>query len=154
SLSLHPCSTLRLPPGARRRMRPRQKRVQERCRCGSSVNAPAVTRYAAEFAWQSAALIRLLSKLGPGLVTGAVDDDPGGLATCAVAGSSAGYATLWIFLFTLPLMVAVQLICARIGMVSGVGLTAALRDHYPRWLLWLLCMLLLAANIFNIGADL
>src|SRR5438067_10611850 len=97
---------------------------------------------------------RLIAKLGPGLVTGASDDDPSGIATYAVAGASLGYATLWTAVLTLPLMVAVQLVCARIGMVTGIGLTGALRRHYPRWLLYAICVLLLFANIFNIGADL
>jgi NRAMP (natural resistance-associated macrophage protein)-like metal ion transporter len=99
-------------------------------------------------------VLAFLKKLGPGLVTGASDDDPSGIATYAVAGASFGYATLWTALLTLPLMVAVQLVCARIGMVSGIGLTGALRRHYPRWLLYAICVLLLVANIFNIGADL
>src|SRR3989442_1981246 len=103
-----------------------------------------------------AAVLRLafLKKLGPGLVTGASDDDPSGIATYAVAGASFGYATLWTAVLTLPLMVAMQLVCARIGMISGIGLTGALRRHYPRWLLYTICVLLLVANIFNIGADL
>ena len=100
------------------------------------------------------AVAEFLKKLGPGLVTGASDDDPAGIATYAVAGASLGYATLWTAVLTLPLMIAVQLICARIGMVCGVGLTGALRRHYPRWLLWAVCIMLLAANIFNIAADL
>ena len=95
-----------------------------------------------------------LTKLGPGLVTGASDDDPAGIATYAVAGASSGYATLWTAVLTLPLMIAVQLVCAHIGMVCGIGLTGALRRHYPRWLLWAVCTVLLAANVFNIGADL
>ena len=95
-----------------------------------------------------------LKKLGPGLVTGASDDDPSGIATYAVAGASFGYGTLWTAVLTLPLMIAVQVVCARIGMVCGVGLTGALRRHYPRWLLYAICLLLLVANIFNIGADL
>jgi NRAMP (natural resistance-associated macrophage protein)-like metal ion transporter len=98
--------------------------------------------------------VSFLEKLGPGLVTGASDDDPSGIATYAVAGARFGYATLWTAILTLPLMIAVQLVCARIGMVCGVGLTGALRRHYPRWLLYAICVLLLVANIFNIGADL
>src|SRR5881396_4161311 len=97
---------------------------------------------------------RYFKLLGPGLVTGASDDDPSGIATYAVAGASLGYSTLWTAVLTLPLMVAVQLVCARIGMVSGVGLTGTLRRHYPRLLLQATCMLLLVANVFNIGADL
>jgi len=95
-----------------------------------------------------------LRKLGPGLVTGASEDDPSGIATYAVSGASFCYGTLWTAVLTLPLMIAVQLVCARIGMVCGVGLTGALRRHYPRWLLYAICVLLLVANIFNIGADL
>jgi len=95
-----------------------------------------------------------LKKLGPGLVTGAADDDPGGIATYAVAGASTGYSTLWTAVLTLPLMVAVQLICARIGMVCGIGLTGALRRHYARPILWAVCVLLFSANVFNVGADL
>jgi NRAMP (natural resistance-associated macrophage protein)-like metal ion transporter len=95
----------------------------------------------------------LWERLGPGLVTGASDDDPSGIATYAVAGAQWGYATLWTAVLTLPLMVAVQLVCARIGMVCGVGLTGALRRHYPRPLIATICIVLLGANIFNIGAD-
>ncbi len=99
-------------------------------------------------------LRRFLTKLGPGLITGASDDDPSGIATYAVAGASLGYATLWTAVWTLPLMVAVQLTCARIGMVTGAGLTRALALRFPRALLYPICVLLLAANVFNIGADL
>jgi NRAMP (natural resistance-associated macrophage protein)-like metal ion transporter len=98
--------------------------------------------------------VSLWSKLGPGLVTGASDDDPSGIATYAVAGAAWGYATLWTAVLTLPLMVAVQLVCARIGMVCGVGVTGALRKHYPRWMLTVICVVLLSANVFNIAADL
>ena len=104
--------------------------------------------------WYDAPVLAFLKKLGPGLVTGASDDDPSGIATYAVAGASFGYATLWTAVLTLPLMIAVQLVCARIGMVCGTGLTGALRRHYPRWLLYAICVLLLGANVFNIGADL
>ena len=97
---------------------------------------------------------RFLRKLGPGLVTGASDDDPGGIATYTVAGASLGYETLWTVTLTLPLMIAVQFVCARIGMVCGVGLTGALRRRYPRSLLVGVCIVLLAANVFNISADL
>src|SRR5215813_12319082 len=75
---------------------------------------------------------RFFKMLGPGLTTGASDDDPSGIGTYAVAGASLGFATLWTALFTLPLMISVMLTCARIGMVSGMGLTAVLRRHYSR----------------------
>jgi len=92
--------------------------------------------------------------LGPGLVTGASDDDPSGITTYSVAGASFGYATLWTALVTFPLMAAVQLTCARIGLVTGRGLAGCLRRHYPRSFLYVACSLLLVANVFNIAADL
>jgi NRAMP (natural resistance-associated macrophage protein)-like metal ion transporter len=99
-------------------------------------------------------LVRYFGILGPGLVTGASDDDPSGIATYSVAGASLGYGLLWTALATFPLMAAVQLICARIGLVTGRGLAAAVRRHYPRPFLYGACLLLLVANVFNIAADL
>src|SRR5437764_33771 len=78
------------------------------------------------------AVARFLRILGPGLITGASDDDPSGIGTYAMAGASFGYATLWTALVTFPLMAAVQYICAKIGMVYGCGLAGILRRHYPR----------------------
>jgi NRAMP (natural resistance-associated macrophage protein)-like metal ion transporter len=88
------------------------------------------------------------------LITGAADDDPSGISTYSVAGAAYGYATLWIALLTFPLMVSVQLMCARLGMVTGRGLAAAIRTNYPRWVLWGACSILVVANVINIGADL
>jgi NRAMP (natural resistance-associated macrophage protein)-like metal ion transporter len=99
-------------------------------------------------------LLRFLGELGPGLVTGAADDDPSGISTYSVAGASYGYATLWTALVTFPLMAAIQLMCARLGMVSGMGLASVIRTRYPRWVLWFACSLVIVANVFNIGADL
>jgi NRAMP (natural resistance-associated macrophage protein)-like metal ion transporter len=99
-------------------------------------------------------LVRYFRILGPGLVTGASDDDPSGITTYSVAGASLGYGMLWMALATFPLMAAVQLVCARIGLVSGRGLAAAIRGHYPRPFLYVACLLLLVANVFNIAADL
>jgi len=96
---------------------------------------------------------RFFKLLGPGLVTGASDDDPSGIGTYAVAGAAFGFSTLWTALFTLPLMAAVQLTCAHIGMVSGTGLAAVLRRHYARNLLYLTVFLLVIANTINAGAD-
>src|SRR5262247_3205404 len=96
---------------------------------------------------------RFFKVLGPGLVTGASDDDPSGIGTYAVAGAAFGFSTLWTALFTLPLMISVQLICARIGMVSGMGLAAVLRRHYSKNLLYLSVLGLLVANTINAGAD-
>jgi NRAMP (natural resistance-associated macrophage protein)-like metal ion transporter len=97
---------------------------------------------------------QFLAELGPGLITGAADDDPSGISTYSVAGASYGYATLWTALLSFPLMAAVQLMCARLGMVTGCGLASVIRTRYPRWVLWFACSLVIVANIFNIGADL
>src|SRR6202167_863624 len=99
-------------------------------------------------------LRKIFAVLGPGVITGAADDDPSGISTYSVAGAAYGYATLWIALLTFPLMSAVQLMCARLGMVTGQGLAAAIRINYPRWVLWGGCSILVVANVINIGADL
>jgi len=99
-------------------------------------------------------LVRYFKLLGPGLVTGASDDDPSGITTYSVAGASLGYGMLWTAIATFPLMAAVQLVCARIGLVTGRGLAGAIRRHYPRSFLYAACLLLLVANVFNISADL
>ncbi len=96
----------------------------------------------------------LLKRLGPGLVTGAADDDPSGIATYSQAGAQYGYALLWSVLFTTPLMIGIQIISARIGRVTGHGLAANIREHYPRPLLVFIVSLLLVANTINIAADL
>jgi NRAMP (natural resistance-associated macrophage protein)-like metal ion transporter len=97
---------------------------------------------------------RFFADLGPGLITGAADDDPSGISTYSVTGASFGYMPLWTALFSFPLMAAVQLMCARLGMVTGRGLAGVVRLYYSRWVLWPACMLLIVANVFNIGADL
>lgn len=88
------------------------------------------------------------------MITGAADDDPSGISTHSVAGASFGYAPLWMVLFSFPLMSAVQLMCARLGMVTGRGLAGVVRLHYSRSVLWFACALLIVANVVNIGADL
>ena len=97
---------------------------------------------------------RLLSVLGPGLITGASDDDPSGIATYSQAGAQFGYGLTWTMLFTYPLMAAVQMISARVGRTTGRGLAGNLRVHYPGWLLQGLVAILLIANTINLGADL
>ncbi len=92
-------------------------------------------------------------KLGPGLITGAADDDPSGIATYSQVGAAFGYAMLWTTFITFPLMVGIQMISARIGRVTGMGLAANIRQHYPSWILHSLVCLLLIANIINIAAD-
>jgi NRAMP (natural resistance-associated macrophage protein)-like metal ion transporter len=96
----------------------------------------------------------LAALVGPGLLTGASDDDPSGIGTYSQVGAQFGYGMLWTMLFSYPLMVAAQLICARIGRVTGKGLAGNLRQYYPRWALYPLVGLLLVANTINIGADL
>jgi len=97
---------------------------------------------------------RFLSALGPGVITGAADDDPSGIATYSIAGAQFGTAFLWAALLTWPLMAAVQTMCARVGMVTGRGLTNALQTKFPRPLLVTASVALFAANTINIGADL
>src|SRR5450830_308970 len=94
-----------------------------------------------------------LKKLGPGLITGAADDDPSGIATYSQAGAQFGFNMLWTVLFTYPLMVGIQVVSARIGRVSGHGLATNIRKHYPAWLLYGVVGLLLIANTINIAAD-
>ena len=95
-----------------------------------------------------------LSRLGPGLITGAADDDPSGIGTHSQIGAQFGYGLSWTFLFSFPLMVAIQEVAAQIGRVTGAGIARNLRRHYPRPLLVLMVGLLLFANIVNLGADL
>ena len=97
---------------------------------------------------------RFFGNLGPGLITGAADDDPSGISTFSVTGAAFGYAFLWTALFSFPLMSAVQMMCARLGMVTGQGLAGVIRLRYSRWVLWSACALLIVANVVNIGADL
>jgi NRAMP (natural resistance-associated macrophage protein)-like metal ion transporter len=91
--------------------------------------------------------------LGPGLVAGATDDDPSGVATYAVAGASLGFATLWTALVTTPMIAAVQFMSAKIGLVTGYGLAGVLRRHYPRWMVSGIVLGLAVANTINAGAD-
>src|SRR6201999_4510896 len=98
--------------------------------------------------------IALFEQLGPGLVTGAADDDPSGIATYSQAGAGFGFSLLWTMVLTYPLMTAVQLISAHIGRVTGHGLAKNMGDIMPRWLVTGLVVLLFVANAINIGADL
>jgi NRAMP (natural resistance-associated macrophage protein)-like metal ion transporter len=102
---------------------------------------------------QSNPLKRIFSVLGPGLITGASDDDPSGIITYAQAGAQFGLLPLWTAFFTFPLMSSVQYICSKIGLVTGKSLTVVIRQNYPRWLLLLTVSILVIANTINAGAD-
>jgi NRAMP (natural resistance-associated macrophage protein)-like metal ion transporter len=97
---------------------------------------------------------RFWADLGPGLITGCADDDPSGISTYSMAGATFGYGLLWTALLSLPLMISVQMMCGRLGMVTGRGLAGVIRTRYPRWVLWGACALLVTANVINIAADL
>ena len=97
---------------------------------------------------------RLLQVMGPGLITGASDDDPSGIATYSQYGAQFGFGLAWTLLLTYPLMAAIQEICARIGRVTGFGIAANLKRHYPGWLARAMVAVLLLANVINLGADL
>src|SRR5580693_5602662 len=96
---------------------------------------------------------RVLKIAGPGLVTGASDDDPSGIATYSQAGAQFGLMTLWTALLTFPLMAAIQGMCARIGLVTSQGLTVTLKQHYSKPLLYLMLLFSFPAITLNIGAD-
>ena len=98
-------------------------------------------------------LLTTLQKLGPGLITGASNDDPSGTAKYSQVGAQFGCGMLWTMLFSYPLMAAIQEISARIGRVTGHGIAAALRQHYPRWVLYSMVGLVVVANVINLGAD-
>ncbi|HEX9016621.1 MAG TPA: divalent metal cation transporter [Chloroflexota bacterium] len=106
-----------------------------------------------ELANEPSRLRRALKVLGPGLITGASDDDPSGIGTYSAAGASLGFATLWTVVITFPLMAAVQFICAKVGLASGMGLAAVLRRYYPRYVLYPALIGLMVANTINAGAD-
>ena len=99
-------------------------------------------------------IFRILRSIGPGIVTGAADDDPSGIATYSIVGAQFGNSLLWTALITWPMMAAVQMMCARIGMVTGRGLAGTLKQRFPRWLILLFTAALLIANTINITADL
>lgn len=96
---------------------------------------------------------RFFKMLGPGLVTGASDDDPSGIGTYAQAGAALGFSALWTALATFPMMWAIQYICAKIGMVTGMGLAGVLKNHYSRWVLYPCVGGLVIANTINAGVD-
>jgi NRAMP (natural resistance-associated macrophage protein)-like metal ion transporter len=124
----------------------------------TAANTDAIPVLAARIARRRAARGRarkgLLCRLGPGLITGASDDDPSGIATYSQTGAQFGYAMCWVMLFCFPLMVAIKEISARMGRVTGQGIAGNIRAHYSRWLLYAIVGLLLLANTINLGSDL
>ena len=96
---------------------------------------------------------RFWKRLGPGLITGAADDEPSAIATYSIAGAKFGYRFLWTALFTLPFMIAIQEMSARIGRISNRGLAGNIKRFYPRWIMFLIALLIVGANTINIGAD-
>jgi NRAMP (natural resistance-associated macrophage protein)-like metal ion transporter len=115
------------------------------CARGNSLPAKAPRR--------AGALRRFFKLLGPGVITGAADDDPSGIATYSQTGAQFGYGQLWTALYQIPLLVAVQECCARIGSVTGQGLAGVIRQHYSRTILVVMVLLVVVANTINIGAD-
>jgi NRAMP (natural resistance-associated macrophage protein)-like metal ion transporter len=98
-------------------------------------------------------ILQFLRNLGPGLVTGAADDDPSGISTYSVTGASTGFSMLWVALITTPMMAVIQGMCARIGMVGGIGLAAQMKKTFPNWLAFSLALAVIVANTFNVAAD-
>ncbi|MGD0289225.1 MAG: divalent metal cation transporter [Candidatus Binataceae bacterium] len=121
---------------------------------GTNPAAPLAARIARHRTPRGAPQRGLLAFLGPGLITGASDDDPSGIATYSQVGAQFGYSMTWVMLFSYPLMAAIQEISARIGRVTGHGIAGNIRMHYPAWVLRVIVGLLLVANIINLGADL
>ena len=119
----------------------------------SSRVPPQKTARKATHAKSQSSLWRFFRVLGPGLITGASDDDPSGIGTYTTAGASLGYGTLWSALLTLPMMIGVQYLCAKVGMVTGRGLAGVLRRYYSPWILYPAVIGLLIANTINAGAD-
>ena len=117
-------------------------------------NAPPASTQPALDEAERPSRFRLFRLIGPGVVTGAADDDPSGIGTYSQAGAQLGFSIAWTMLLTFPLMVAIQEISARVGRTTGKGIASNIRAHYPAWLLYILVALLFGANVVNIGADL
>ena len=98
-------------------------------------------------------ILRFVKNLGPGLITGAADDDPSGISTYSVTGATTGLSMLWVALITTPMMAVIQGMCARISMVGGIGLAAQMKKTFPNWLAFSLAVIVVVANTFNVGAD-
>lgn len=121
--------------------------------------APRYSRGRFGYTWRGMAdstrerVLHFVRNLGPGLITGAADDDPSGISTYSVTGATTGLSMLWVALITTPMMAVIQGMCARIAMVSGIGLAAQMKKTFPNWLAYSLALIVVVANTFNIGAD-
>ena len=122
--------------------------------CISELSQILASRYNFYMAKFGRNIKKITKIIGPGIITGAADDDPSGIATYSQTGTQFGYGQLWTVIFMLPLMTAVQEACARIGVVTGKGIAAVIKEHYPKYVLYLAIFLILIANTINIGADL
>src|SRR6202140_5899129 len=120
----------------------------------SKIALPLAARIARRWQPRGAPRRGLLAFLGPGLIPGASDDGPSGIATYSQVGAQFGYGLAWTLVLSYPLMAAIQEISARIGRVTGFGIAGNLRKHYPAWLSGSIVLLLLFANLINLGADL
>ncbi len=107
----------------------------------------------AESREQSSSKAKSLLRIGPGIITGVADDDPSGIGTYSVAGAQFGYQLLWLAPLCMPLMIAVQEMCGRLALVTSKGLSAVIKEYYPKWLLYSVLVLLIGANTINIYAD-
>ena len=119
-----------------------------------AADQPGLAPLAKPPAKKSRSILVFFKRLGPGLISGAADDDPTGIATYAQAGTRIGDALLWTSLLTIPMMVAVQYMAAKVAVVHGEGLSGVIREHYPRPVLYGAVLALMVANFINAGADL
>jgi NRAMP (natural resistance-associated macrophage protein)-like metal ion transporter len=134
-------------------MRTRKEMVAETVDSGGALSTLATASGGKPSRSPGSKIMRALGGLGPGVVTGASDDDPSGIATYSQVGAQFGFTMLWTMLFSYPLMAGIQEISAWIGRVTGMGIAANIRRHYPAWVLHPLVVLILLANVINLGAD-
>ena len=130
------------------------KKAGEKMAAGPSRGGSVVTPSAAPSSSAVSRVLRGVQKLGPGIVTGAADDDPSGIATYSQVGAQFGFAMLWTMLFSYPLMAGIQEISAWIGRVTGVGIAGNIRRHYSAWVLYPVVALLLVANVMPMRLSL
>src|SRR5271163_2545775 len=131
----------------------RMKETVDEISAGDALPTPSMTSGTQTSASPLDKVRQVFGELGPGIVTGASDDDPSGIATYSQVGAQFGFSMLWTMLFSYPLMAGIQEISAWIGRVTGMGIAGNIRRHYPVWVLYPVVALLLVANVINLGAD-